>query len=311
MRIVGHTNFHFRTSATVAFTVTTTKRCGPLFWTTMRPRKYIYFTLPQLQPYHHFQPASTTSTTTSTLPHQLQSPPTLQLLYYLPLLQLLHLVMAKYSRKATNKRLPSAEILPQGQNDIKTIAAGGIEDNIYHNLKGLDEIKFSNEALGFDPSDVVARASRGRNKIFEKNLRAWVDLPTDKTPRRQKANAIANCFNRIQSLTARVRNKAARREWSLLSSKPYKAAQRFAGFAVVDKPSRAPQAIPGEGLQKAHAVLDLSYDDNSPLEDSLNRLAKAALDMFHCQPDRRFVIGISVVGSSALLTVFNRSGMFL
>lgn len=205
------------------------------------------------------------------------------------------------------------KILRQSQEDVKRIPIGDIEDNIYHNLKGLEEVKFPNEALSFDPSSIVTRASKGRTKLFERQLPAWTDLPTDEIPKRLRASVISNCLSRVQSLVSRVRNKSTRREWTSFPSPLYKGGKQkgFFGFVVVDKRSRAVQDVFSHGLKKVHAALDFSYDDNSSLECSLTRLAKISLEVFHCQPDRRFFIGISIVGSSALLAVFNRSGMFL
>ena len=179
-------------------------------------------------------------------------------------------------------------------------------DSWVHGLKGLDEIKFPDNCFQFDIRKCTEEVLD--SKLYQDNR--WVNYPTVDTPRKRSESDICDIFNGIGEaiMERNCLGSALVRRWTTTT--------RFASSLVC--PTRGAHR-PGVALMNSQqidddssgwsdifSVIELDISPDAEEEIKVGQLTSDAIYMFECQPDRRFILGVSLVNSVMSLAVFNR-----
>ena len=193
------------------------------------------------------------------------------------------------------------------QCEISNIPIGNIDDAIFHNLEGLDEIKLPNKAINFDPDDVLKFLSKGRGKRYDTRSKKWKGLPTQPIKSGEMADNFADALNRIGDAVSVCTNRQPPcRSWAAEFLPEYTGRQTT---TLMDSKHAKEQEIRDHSVD--YAVVDCDFKERADLESALNRLAEVALSMFSTQLDRAYVPCLALLGDHATFAMFSRAGLFL
>ena len=181
-------------------------------------------------------------------------------------------------------------------------------------VKNLVEVKFPDDCFGFDihecTKDILDPTG---NKGGLYRSKHWVDYPTASTPARERERIISDLFNNIgrsimksaglgkelvRTWTSRFSSSAIphercsrRPDIALLNTKHIKAASKYINWSLLFGNS------------------EVKFGTTVTSAETHEQLSQTTRLTFGAQPDRRFVLGISLVNSNMSLVVFNRGFM--
>ena len=178
-------------------------------------------------------------------------------------------------------------------------------------LVGLDRLKFPDECFPFDIrkcTEQILRPKGNKKKIYENN--AWINYPVASTPHNARESKVCDIFNSIGEIIMKAGGLGSKlvRKWTT----------RFASSPVPhDKCTRQPDItlmnttyidVPKHRINWRLALGDTELKIGATVkeEDNKMQLAQTARLIFGAQPDRRFVLGLSLINSKMTLYVFNR-----
>ena len=172
-----------------------------------------------------------------------------------------------------------------------------------YGLVGLEKLKFPDECFPFDINECTEKILRpkGNKKLYRNN--AWVNCPDANTPRVERESKVCAVFNSIGESIMRAGGlgKELIRKWT----------SRFAPPVPHDGSTRRLYIVlmnttyvnvPRDQFDWLRVLGETGLDDGGTTYDEENNTQL----IFGAQPDRRFVLGLSLDDAELTLYVFNR-----
>ena len=178
-------------------------------------------------------------------------------------------------------------------------------------LDGLDRLKFPDECFSFDIHDCTEKILRpkGNKKMLYQNG-IWVNYPGANTPQSERESRVCAIFNSIGEsiiMAGGLGKKLVRKWTSRFASSPVPH-ERCTCKPDITLMNTAYINNPKYQVNWRHALgeTELKIGATVKKEDNKMQLAQTARLIFGAQPDRRFVLGLSLVNSEMSLMTFNR-----
>lgn len=194
----------------------------------------------------------------------------------------------------------------------KRLPVGGIEDFIFRDLNGLDEVKLPDEAIKFNPGHVYDRLKQGRGRLYDAKRKEWRRYPVMLSSPGEKGKRMAELMNAISAtVSGCTKNRTARRAWYPRNIPVREGHEHRLAIMLIDSSVGDADTDEPQEWSDVFALTDFSCDDKESFDDILETIAHSASAIFLAQPDRRFVLSVSLRESMMTFAVFNRSGVFM
>ena len=195
---------------------------------------------------------------------------------------------------------------------------GEIKDACFHDLTRLEEGILSNNAIGFDPVQVLGQLDHidaGIRTLNDDRLsHRWSDWPGASNPKDKPGTnekALTKCINRIgQAVAKTLKQVDAPRKWTAKycnTSVKHDRCHRKPDVVLMDAQA-ADSSDTSTGWDRIFAVGELK--SGSSAGQTIEQLAHYARLIFGEQPDRMHVLGFGVHQDKLFYTLFNRAGVF-
>jgi hypothetical protein len=189
---------------------------------------------------------------------------------------------------------------------VESLDIGQIRNAIIHNLKGLDRLKFPEDAIKFDVRAILShiKKRRGLDRAYKGR---WVDFPSRGTPtsREERHERIKDLFNDVGDYAIRLGDPKyvlPFRRWTVQRTAE-RTGQPYLALTSDENAERV-----GWGN-----VLSVAEYEFGPVIASKNaaikRLAQRAQSIFEHQQDRSYVLCVAVCNDEMAMVVFNRGGV--
>ena len=171
-------------------------------------------------------------------------------------------------------------------------------------LVGLEKLKFPDECFPFDIHERTQRIlhPKGRQKRLYRN-NAWVNYPIDNTREgviESRVCAVLNSIGKSIMTSGGLGRKLVRKWTSRFASSPVPRERCMHQLDIVLMNTAYVNA-PKDRLDWSHILCETKLKVGATVNEENN-----ARLVFSAQPDRRFVLGLSLINSKMTLYVFNR-----
>lgn len=199
---------------------------------------------------------------------------------------------------------------------IDHLLVGEFGDAYYKNLAHLEEIKLPDEAIGFNPAAIFSKIEKleGSSRIFSRGENKWLSWPRSVTfgsSRGVAEKQFVTCINEIGSIIAKdLGMKDPPRKWTAKyhdTPVPHENCKRKPDGALMNTANA--DSTEKNGWETIFALAELKTGVNSQKPEE--KLAHSARLVFGAQPDRVYVLGVTVHNNILSFVVFNRGGLFI